>query len=163
MEFSRPSCFLREIDPKYLEIVDDESDQEQSRRPQLRSSVNSTGRSGSAIDELRNRFDYRHQQAKSSGSQASSSSVQQSRAMGSAPRPILTPTMRKVGERNGYDTSKTTSVCNYSVGDLVEHPRFGAGKINAIETLSTDHKLIVQFANGEEKTLLAKFAKLTKL
>ena len=32
-----------------------------------------------------------------------------------------------------------------------------------IETLSTDHKLVVAFDNAGEKTLLAKFAKLTKL
>ncbi|MFR9520883.1 MAG: hypothetical protein SNF99_08435 [Rikenellaceae bacterium] len=49
------------------------------------------------------------------------------------------------------------------MGDRVEHPRFGVGQIKAIESLSTDHKLIVEFDGQDEKTLLAKFAKLTKL
>mgnify|MGYP003101498001 CR=1 FL=1 len=34
---------------------------------------------------------------------------------------------------------------------------------NNIETLATDHKLVVAFDSVGEKTLLAKFAKLTKL
>ena len=57
----------------------------------------------------------------------------------------------------------TSEPCAYSVGERVEHPRFGAGEVVKIEPLATDHKLIVRFASGEEKTLLAKLAKLTKL
>ena len=37
------------------------------------------------------------------------------------------------------------------------------GIVERIETLTTDHKLVVRFDNAGEKTLLAKFAKLTKL
>jgi DNA helicase-2/ATP-dependent DNA helicase PcrA len=58
----------------------------------------------------------------------------------------------------------TTEVCSYSVGDRVEHAKFGRGKIVQVVPLATDHKLVVHFdASGEEKTLLAKLAKLTKL
>ena len=54
--------------------------------------------------------------------------------------------------------------CHYSVGDRVEHPKFGVGIINRIENLTTDHKLVVDFGGAYgEKTLLAKFAKLEKL
>ena len=53
MEFSRPSCFLREIDPRYVET---EVDLGEERMPR-------PGADGaSAIDELRRRFDYRFQQ-----------------------------------------------------------------------------------------------------
>ena len=52
---------------------------------------------------------------------------------------------------------------DYAVGQRVEHPKFGAGTILRIETLATDHKLVVDFGTYGEKTLLAKFAKLTKL
>ena len=52
MEFSRPSCFLREIDAQYLENVVEADDERPASRPQ----------GGSAIDELRRRFDYRFQQ-----------------------------------------------------------------------------------------------------
>ncbi|MDE6070803.1 MAG: UvrD-helicase domain-containing protein, partial [Alistipes sp.] len=51
MEFSHPSCFLREVDPQYLENVVDEDDE----RPQARPA------GASAIDELRRKFDYRFQ------------------------------------------------------------------------------------------------------
>ena len=37
------------------------------------------------------------------------------------------------------------------------------GIVQRIETLATDHKLVVAFDGAGEKTLLAKFAKLTKL
>lgn len=51
----------------------------------------------------------------------------------------------------------------YAVGDRVAHPKFGQGAIVRIETLAADHKLVVAFEEYGEKTLLAKFAKLTKL
>ena len=54
MEFSRPSCFLREIDPRYVR-ADFDAGEERPRRPQ-------DGEGPSAIDELRRRFDYRFQQ-----------------------------------------------------------------------------------------------------
>ena len=50
----------------------------------------------------------------------------------------------------------------YAVGERVEHPKFGCGEIVRIETLAADHKLVVVFEEYGEKTLLAKFAKLTK-
>ena len=54
MEFSRPSCFLREIDPRYIESDADFAETRPQRRP---------GDDGpAAIDELRRRFDYRFQQ-----------------------------------------------------------------------------------------------------
>ena len=47
------------------------------------------------------------------------------------------------------------------MGDRVEHPKFGVGRIERIEPLATDHKLVVNFEEYGSKTLLAKFAKLT--
>jgi len=49
------------------------------------------------------------------------------------------------------------------VGQRVEHPKFGVGIIRRIETLAGDLKLSIAFDGAGEKTLLAKFAKLTKL
>ena len=54
MEFTRPSCFLREIDPKYLE-----PDADTGEAPQRATAV-PEGRT--AIEELRRRFDIRYQQ-----------------------------------------------------------------------------------------------------
>lgn len=56
MEFSRPSCFLREIDSRYLET--DAMQEEREREPVRRSA--GRGEGSSALDELRRRFDYRY-------------------------------------------------------------------------------------------------------
>lgn len=53
MEFSRPSCFLREIDPQYVESEVDFSAARSMPEPERGE--------GAAIDELRRRFDYRLQ------------------------------------------------------------------------------------------------------
>ena len=199
MEFSRPSCFLREIDPKYVR-ADFDAGEERPRRPQ-------DGEGPSAIDELRRRFDYRFQQKRqadraggNNGGQqggfggrgssfggrsaddqsgparrfARAAAPQGARPAG-RPDPALVQTprpstdgMRRVGVRQAVDggvpvgTSMPVSG-DYTVGQRVEHPKFGVGIVQRIETLATDHKLVVAFDSVGEKTLLAKFAKLTKL
>lgn len=76
--------------------------------------------------------------------------------------------MRSVGVRQS-DADVTTAPspavagCPYAVGDRVEHPKFGVGVVERIEMLATDHKIVVAFASYGSKTLLANFAKLTKL
>lgn len=153
MEFSRPSCFLREIDPRYLEMEPDPERRESIQRPVDR-------REGSALDELRRRFDYRYQQKPAD-----------------APRPVTRPVvvqptpstrnMRSLGVRQAGDSltqAPAAGRCGeYAVGDRVNHLKFGKGVIKRIETLAADHKLVVEFADFGEKTLLAKFAKLTKI
>ena len=217
MEFSRPSCFLREIDPQYV-AADFDRDEPQ-RRPLPK------GDEGpSAIEELRRRFDYRFQQKRegsaagrsggysgrsaggysggngSSGSSGSygnsygnrfgrpadgesgtarryprsgSAAAQQPRT--TAPDPALvqpprpsTDGMRRVGVRQAMDGglaagSAASAGGEYAVGQRVEHAKFGVGIVRRIEVLAGDHKLVVAFDNAGEKTLLAKFAHLTKL
>ncbi len=171
MEFSRPSCFLREIDPRYLEIAEDE-ERDLPRRTAPRQAPQSGGSSrtggysgnrgggGAAIDELRRRYDYRSQQRQQSENTPQGRSSQGAMP---TPRPISTEGMRKVGVRAQSSENQAVVACNYSIGDKVEHPRFGQGEIKGIESLATDNKLIVDFGDAGEKTLLAKFAKLTKL
>ncbi len=224
MEFSRPSCFLREIDPQYLETVV-ESDDEQPR---------SREEGGSAIDELRRRFDYRFKQKdgagrqdehgygsgpayrytsrtpqgsgrpqggyssggkygaagddRSAGSRGNASrygvsfggsrfggaSAGSSRFDAPKPRTALDPAlvrtprpstegMRRLDARPASFAPAPSSAGAYAVGQRVEHPKFGVGIIRRIETLAGDLKLSIAFDGAGEKTLLAKFAKLTKL
>uniref|UniRef100_UPI004056FF3C ATP-dependent helicase n=1 Tax=Alistipes sp. TaxID=1872444 RepID=UPI004056FF3C len=167
MEFSRPSTFLREIDPSYVEFEAAEEDFMPRQRvaPALNGGMrgssgeatNGQGRKGegSAIEELRRRFDYRFRK------QAEERSRQQ------GPRPELvaperpkSETLRRV--ERGPVGGATASPCAYKVGERVRHPLFGEGEILRIEPMAQDHKLVVRFQNGSEKTLLAKFAKLTK-
>ena len=53
--------------------------------------------------------------------------------------------------------------CIYKVGDRVSHPKFGAGRVERIDALTTDYKVTIVFDTYGTKTLLAAFAKLTKL
>ena len=225
MEFSRPSCFLREIDPRYVESDVDFAQEAVRRRAD-------DGEGPSALDELRRRYDYRYQQRRQDGAggyggpRGGNAGVRsgggpdaagrgaygggsagrsaygggrfgapsdgesgvarrfprpaqpqsQPRAQRSAapdpalvqpPRPSVDG-MRRVGVRQAMDGgpavgSAAPASGGYAVGERVEHPKFGVGIVRRIETLATDHKLVVAFDNAGEKTLLAKFAKLTKL
>ena len=88
-------------------------------------------------------------------------------ALVQTPRPS-TDGMRRVGVRQAMDGGLSAGSAapvsgEYAVVQRVEHPKFGVGIVQRIETLAEDHKLVVAFDNAGEKTLLAKFAKLTKL
>ena len=169
MEFSRPSCFLKEIDPCYVEMASEEEDfmPRRSAAPSASSGSSPYGGRNSygspkgksndseAIQELRRRFDYRFQK------QA------QERNRHEGPKPELVAPTRPVAENLRKVESRPSlnapsQPCAYAVGDRVRHPLFGEGEVVRIEPLAQDHKLGVRFQNGSEKTLLAKFAKLTK-
>ncbi|MBR3846348.1 MAG: ATP-dependent DNA helicase, partial [Alistipes sp.] len=64
MEFSRPSCFLREIDSRYIDSEVDFTAQRVRPEPE--------GEEPRAIDELRRRFDYRFQQQRQQGASGGS-------------------------------------------------------------------------------------------
>ncbi|MBQ7856442.1 MAG: UvrD-helicase domain-containing protein [Alistipes sp.] len=163
MEFSRPSRFLSEIDPQY---VDSDFDLKPARR-----SATNLGEDGeSALDALRRRFDYRYQQ-KGTPQGASTQRPQPTRSPYASPqrpapeppRPTIdTSKMRRV---NTSTTGTVTSApCDYAVGDVVQHTTFGRGVIRDVTPLATDHKITVEFgAPHGSKTLIARLAKLTKL
>ncbi len=163
MEFTRPSSFLREIDPRYVEA---DFDMEEAR-PRQRDEE-----APSAIEELRRRFDYRFQSRQTPPEGVSRGSFGGGAAQRQRPDPAIVSTprrstegMRSVGMRRSDAAgaaSGAVAACGYAVGERVEHLKFGRGTIRRIETLTTDHKLVVEFDSGGEKTLLAKFAKLTK-
>lgn len=201
MEFSHPSRFLREIDPRYIDSDVDFS-AEASRRP-------AGGDGTSAIDELRRRFDYRFQQKRQEGAAGRGYEAGGHGAPGggsygagsrfgrpadgesgvarrfaratpqpqrtAAPDPALVRTprpsmegMRRLGVRPAASAAGTASAgvpsAGYEVGQRVEHAIFGAGVVCSIELAQDgDQRLVVEFGNAGIKTLLAKFAKLTKL
>ncbi|MBQ5647902.1 MAG: UvrD-helicase domain-containing protein [Alistipes sp.] len=159
MEFSKPSRFLSEIDEQYVEC---DFNLRKPRGEQGSVKVVGGGKEESAIDALRRRFDVRYQQKTENGKRKTENFF--NREVVSQPQP--TP-QRDVSGMRRVNTSTVGQVisepCAYSVGERVEHPRFGKGEIIRIEPLATDHKLVVRFVSGEEKTLLSKLAKLTKL
>ena len=183
MEFSRPSCFLREIDPRYLDGAVG------AGQTPVREEAAAGGRT--ALEELRRRFDVRYQQRaggsgnpsfggeKSSFGGRGGAYSGGSRPESGAPsfggrggtdsafrrpalqRPVVPENLRRLGG-GAAPAAGNAAASGYAVGERVEHPKFGYGEIVRIETLAADHKLVVVFEEYGEKTLLAKFAKLTK-
>ena len=177
MEFSQPSRFLREIDPRYVEC-----DEDLSERPPRAAEGEGEGLSGrmgsfsrggyggpkpaaqrteerrdgrTAIEELRRRFDVRFQKQREQGTQKPDPRIV-------APiEPRSTEGLKRVSSAPASSTP--LGACPYAVGDRVEHPKFGVGVVRRVEMMATDHKVVVDFGQYGEKTLLAKFAKLQKL
>ena len=99
------------------------------------------------------------------GSHAAGTKAAPDPALVQLPRPS-TEGMRRVSVRPAAESAASdgpTAVGGYAVGQRVEHQKFGVGIIRRIEVLQGDHKLVIAFDNAGEKTLLAKFAKLTTL
>ena len=114
-----------------------------------------------AIEELRRRFDVRFQQ-KREQPDAGERKAPDPRLVAQPPQPRNVEGMRRIPAVQRND-AVPAAPCTYSTGDRVEHPKFGAGTVIRIESMATDHKLVVDFGQYGEKTLLAKFAKLRKL
>ena len=166
MEFSKPSRFLAEIDEQYVECDFN------LRKPRgEQGSVKVVGggsKDESALDVLRRRFDVRYQQKTENGERRTENVKRKAENFFKREEPVVrTPQRDVTGMRRVTTTSTvgqvTSEQCAYAVGERVEHPKFGRGEIVQVVPLATDHKLVVRFANGEEKTLLSKLAKLTKL
>ena len=161
MEFSKPSRFLAEIDEQYIDC-DFDLHQRKPRGEQGGVKVIGGGKEESALDALRRRFDVRFQQKTENGKRKTENFFKREEPV----RPQTPPQRDVTGMRRVVTSTVGQTIatpCDYSVGERVEHPRFGRGEIVQVVPLATDHKLVVRFASGEEKTLLSKLAKLTKL
>ena len=153
-ENTSPSRFLKEIDAEWLDANFDI--EELSGRNRWERAMDE---SRPKIESLKSRY-------------SNPRGATQQGAMPQRPRPeiISTPKpldparsgMRSLGARS-MDSGVTSAECDYHVGERVAHPKFGAGTIERIEPLTTDNKVVVMFDSYGSKTLLAKFAKLTKL
>ncbi|MBQ5619391.1 MAG: ATP-binding domain-containing protein, partial [Alistipes sp.] len=202
MEFSKPSMFLREIDPQYIESEVDFRAERQRPAP--------SEEGVQAIDELRRRFDYRFQQKRqentaSGGYGARTGYGNNPGGYGNRSADGESGRVQRFTRQNdpyrkqsstSYPNTKTqfeprvaqaidalkgeprrlvrtastpsatsapTSACAFHAGDRVEHAIFGRGEILRIEQADGDWKLVVDFPNAGQKTLLTKYAKLRKL
>ncbi|MEN1785623.1 MAG: UvrD-helicase domain-containing protein [Bacteroidota bacterium] len=70
--------------------------------------------------------------------------------------------LRKLKPNLGSPETATLNV-NISVGNMVNHTRFGKGKVLKIEGNGNDKKAEIQFEGGNVKKLLLRFAKLEVL
>ena len=165
MEFSKPSRFLKEIDEQYVEC--DFNLHAKPRGEQGGAKVVGGSKDESAIDALRRRFDVRYQQKARDERRETRDERKVLNTQLSTLHSPLSTSQRDLSGMRRVNTSTvgqvTSEPCAYTVGERVEHPKFGKGEIVQVVPLATDHKLVVRFASGEEKTLLSKLAKLTKL
>ncbi len=164
-ENTSPSRFLKEIDADYLDA--NFNIEELSGR-------NRWERALGDDDDARPKFESLKSRYGGGSARPSSGNARTGGGAGRSERPrpevINTPPpidpsragMRSVGVHRDGEAS-TLGDCIYKVGDRVSHPKFGAGRVERIDPLTTDHKVTIIFDTYGTKTLLANFAKLTKL
>ncbi|MFI3248638.1 MAG: 3'-5' exonuclease [Rikenellaceae bacterium] len=193
MEFSQPSSFLGEIDPKYLDMEDgatlnnlssrrggttiNDGKYNSDKRENQTLNNNSRGfiatrqpRRGEdrerAIDNLRKQYDIRHQQAKRE-------------ALNTPPGGYITPTqrdniappkpntagMKSLGTRRVSQSVNTTasSGTKYNIGDRLEHKKFGKGRVVEVGAWSDGDMLKVDFESVGLKSIIAKLAPIVKI
>lgn len=154
-ENTSPSRFLKEIDSEWLDANFDIEE------------LSGRNRWERAVEESRPKFESIKSRYNNNPRGAQQSAVpQRPRAdIISTPKPLdpARSGMRSLGARQAESEVAFAGACDYRVGERVAHPKFGAGTIERIEPLTTDHKVVVLFDSYGSKTLLAKFAKLSKL
>lgn len=158
-ENTTPSRFLKDIDKTFLDA--NFNIEELYGRSRWERAL-------ADLSEIPNREAYRSRYDNERRNIAQSHTAPQQR-----PRPELITTpqpldptrqgMRKVAVRSAEGEGSQLGNCTYSVGERVEHPKFGMGIIERIEPLATDHKLVITFDNYGSKTLLANYAKLNRM
>ena len=129
MEFGNPSCFLRDIDSKYLELS-------QGMQSSYR-----------AVFPIRKPSEETRSQHSNSFKQAGEKNL----------RPIKGTLQEKaVIKENASSPKNTFGVC---VGQSIEHERFGFGEVINVEGTGENCKATVRFRNAGVKQLLLKFAR----
>ncbi len=159
MEFSSPSRFLRELDPKCIRMMGGSSF---GMEPSSEKTYGGSpfGRSSGYDEDVpewmqKSRTDY----AKVAQVANSAKRVVQPRQTDFPPRKlkkVVTPTA-------SVDKTSVASLGGLSVGDRIAHERFGEGRVVELLGSADSAKAKVQFVNAGEKTLLLKFAKFKKI
>ena len=154
-ENTSPSRFLKEIDADYLDA--NFNIEELSGRNRWERALGDDEDARPKFESLKSRYG-------GGNARPSSGNARPRPEVINTPPPIdpSRAGMRSVGVHRDGEAS-TLGDCIYKVGDRVSHPKFGAGRVERIDPLTTDHKVTIIFDTYGTKTLLANFAKLTKL
>ena len=175
MTFCRPSRFLSEIDPKYLDLQFDLGEGGQNEDPtpqrQVRTRFAERGRNAETQrGEYGRRPGGYGQRPDAYGGETRTYYPPKTQER-PTPRPVPAPggRFRSMGSRPAAETGGAERAAavpfdgDYAEGMLVEHAKFGVGTVTAVEEWSGDQKITVEFGGAGRKTLLRKFAKLTVL
>ena len=60
-------------------------------------------------------------------------------------------------------TDKWMILLDFNVGDIIEHNRFGVGKVMVVSGAGSNQRVDAIFKDGTKKKLIVKYANLTKL
>ncbi len=161
-ENTSPSRFLKEIDADYLDAnfnID-----ELSGRNRWERALGDDEDARPKFESLKSRYGGGNARPSGGSARPSGGNARPRPEVINTPPPIdpSRAGMRSVGVHRDGEAS-TLGDCIYKVGDRVSHPKFGAGRVERIDPLTTDHKVTIIFDTYGTKTLLANFAKLTKL
>ncbi len=161
-ENTSPSRFLKEIDADYLDA--NFNIEELSGRNRWERALGDDEDARPKFESLKSRYGGGSARPSSGNVRPSSGNARPRPEVINTPPPIdpSRAGMRSVGVHRDGEAS-TLGDCIYKVGDRVSHPKFGAGRVERIDPLTTDHKVTIIFDTYGTKTLLANFAKLTKL
>lgn len=153
IEANQPSRFLRDIDPVYINKVVEEP----LSKPRFTSSSNFG-------------FSSFESSSKPYFKSATNGSFNNSRQFTERTKPKPMFEERKpnskfqvVTEEMLQRTAPVKQDNNIQVGSIIQHDRFGIGKVLEMEGMGGDTKATIQFTNFGRKVLLLKFAKLTLL
>ncbi|MFV0555223.1 MAG: ATP-dependent helicase [Mangrovibacterium sp.] len=136
LEFANPSQFIAEVDPKYLDMPEEE-DMTFFERDAYSPSSSLSSRSG-----------YRSQSAVLNG------------RIGMNPQSMNQKLMQMREAKRAVQSEAGDDPRKIEVGMEVEHQRFGRGVVEGIEGLFPDLKVTITFKSVGTKHLLTKFAKL---
>ena len=176
-EFSNPSRFLQDIDPRYVEMdAQDGFSFGQTRRrnfaservqTELRSSLSSVSKLCKYEDEDDYGTSYRERHHRVYGEGVGTSSpivakVSGLKPLGSVNRQV--PIRDAKHDDTGHPVvpsppSSTRDNSELRVGMRIEHERFGMGVVKAVEGSGENTKATVEFQNTGTKQLLLRFAR----
>ena len=137
---AEPSRFIEEIDDAFLEVIT--PFEEQRFNPMLDASIFGD------IEPNKIRFS----KPKSAPIRKKQTATEKPNFEISTPKK-MTPVSKINGSVNLFDSKLT-------VGNVVDHQRFGKGEVLKIEGTGSDIKAEIKFENGSTKKLLLRFAKL---
>ena len=160
-EASRPSRFLRDIDPRFIQKTNGSSPVQDYSRNGGGSFGDFGGRSAFSNGSFRNPFEPKRTTVETRPVYAPTHSVTPS-APSRSPLDLNRP--RKIATRS-HDLEEVSSLSyggkTLKVGDHIIHERFGKGTITELSGKDENARIAVHFDSTGDKTLLLKFAKFT--
>ncbi len=159
---SNPSSFIRDIDPKYVQIEGEVGNSPFARQQNHYGGWNAEEEAFLGSRKVRddNRWSQYSNRPLAGNEKARSSTNK----LSNDPIPISSSS-RKLTRIDPSDPTpgKVHSSGSYGVkiGQIIQHERFGIGEVLSLEDSGDNAKMIVRFENAGEKKLLLKFVKFT--